>query len=484
MTTSRPSGRQFPADFLWGSATASYQIEGAAAEDGRGPSIWDTFSATPGKVLNGDTGAVAIDHYHRTAEDVALMKAHGLHAYRFSIAWPRIQPTGSGAVNQKGLDFYSRLVDQLVEAGIDPVVTLYHWDLPQALEDAGGWPARDTAYRFADYAAVVAEALGDRVKIWTTLNEPWCSAYLGYASGVHAPGRENHADSLAAVHHLNLAHGLGGRAVREIVGAETQLSITLNLHVTRAASTSPEDIDAKRRIDGLANGVFLGPLLDGAYPADVLADTAEITDWSFVRDGDLETINTGIDVLGVNYYSTGMVRKSQTPRVPGDGTPGPDGHKSSPLSPWPGTDDIEWMAMPGPHTAMGWNIDPEGLTELLLDLHAAYPGLPLAITENGAAFDDEVTPDGRVHDERRVSYLHDHIDAVGVAMDKGVDVRGYFVWSLFDNFEWAYGYDRRFGIVRVDYDTLERTRKDSSYWYAELVRTGAIPSVESAPELG
>lgn len=484
MTTSRPSGRQFPADFLWGSATASYQIEGATTEDGRGPSIWDTFSRTPGKVLNGDTGDVAVGHYHRTTEDVALMKAHGLDAYRFSVAWPRIQPTGSGAVNQKGLDFYSRLVDQLVEAGIDPVVTLYHWDLPQALEDAGGWPARDTAYRFAEYAAVVAGALGDRVKIWTTLNEPWCSAYLGYASGVHAPGRESHADSLAAVHHLNLAHGLGGQAVREIVGADAQISITLNLHVTRAASAAPEDVDAKRRIDGLANGVFLGPLLDGAYPADVLHDTASVTDWSFVQDGDLDIISSGIDVLGVNYYSTGMVRKTDAPRVPGDGSPGPDGHKSSPLSPWPATDDIEWMAMPGPHTSMGWNIDPDGLTELLLELHDAYPDLPLAITENGAAFHDELSADGRVHDERRVSYLHDHIDAVGEAMDKGVDVRGYFVWSLLDNFEWAYGYDRRFGIVRVDYDTLERTRKDSSYWYAELVRTGKIPPVELAPTLG
>src|SRR5659263_220790 len=243
MTTARPSGRQFPADFLWGSATASYQVEGAVDEDGRGPSIWDTFSATPGKVLNGDTGAVAADHYHRMAQDVALMKRIGLHAYRFSLAWPRIQPTGSGAFNPKGLDFYSRLVDQLGDAGIDPVVTLYHWDLPQALEDAGGWPSRDTAYRFA-----------------------------GYAAGVHAPGRESHADSLAAVHHLNLAHGLAGSAVRDAVGPDAQISITLNLHVTRAASDSPADLDAKRRIDGLANGAFLGPLLDGAYPADVIED--------------------------------------------------------------------------------------------------------------------------------------------------------------------------------------------------------------------
>jgi beta-glucosidase len=483
MTTSRPSGRQFPADFLWGSATASYQIEGAIAEDGRGPSIWDTFSATPGRTLGGDTGSVAADHYHRTDEDVALMASIGLHAYRFSLAWPRIQPTGSGAFNSKGLDFYSRLVDQLGEAGIDPVVTLYHWDLPQPLEDAGGWPLRDTAYRFADYAAKAAEVLGDRVSLWTTFNEPWCSAYLGYGSGVHAPGRENHADALAAVHHLNLAHGLGGRAIRETLGASTPLSITLNLHVTRAATDSPEDLDAKRRIDALANGVFLGPLLDGAYPADVIADTADVTDWSFVHPGDLETIKVPLDVLGVNYYATGLVRQGDGPRTPGDGSPGPDGHKSSALSPWPATDDIEWLPLPGPHTAMGWNIEPEGLTELLLDLHRAYPGLPLAITENGAAFHDEVSADGRVHDEDRVSYLHDHIDAVGDAIDQGADVRGYFVWSLMDNFEWAYGYDRRFGIVRVDYDTLVRTPKDSAHWFVELIRTGTIPTIESAATL-
>ncbi|NMM31344.1 MAG: beta-glucosidase [Cellulomonas sp.] len=484
MTTARPSGRQFPADFLWGSATASYQVEGAVGEDGRGQSIWDTFCATPGKVLNGDTGAVAADHYHRITADVALMKGIGLHAYRFSLAWPRIQPTGSGAFNTKGLDFYSRLVAALAAAALDPVVTLYHWDLPQALEDAGGWPSRDTAYRFAVYAAKAAEVLGDRVKIWTTLNEPWCSAYLGYAAGVHAPGRENQTDSLAAVHHLNLAHGLAGNAVRDVAGPDAQISITLNLHVTRAASDSPEDLDAKRRIDGLANGVFLGPLLDGAYPEDVIRDTASLTDWSFVQPGDLDLISIPLDVLGVNYYATGLVRKSDATRVPGDGTPGPDGHKSSALSAWPATDDIEWLPLPGPHTAMGWNIEPEGLTELLVDLHTTYPGLPLVVTENGAAFHDEVSPDGRVHDLDRVAYLHDHIDAVGEAIDHGADVRGYFVWSLMDNFEWAYGYDRRFGILRVDYDTLERTPKDSAHWYAELIRAHAIPTIESAAILG
>src|SRR3954447_672052 len=308
MTTTRPSGRTFPADFLWGSATASYQIEGAVTEDGRLPSIWDTFCATPGKVLDGDTGEVAADHYHRVTEDVALMKDLGLQAYRFSIAWPRVQPTGSGAFNQAGLDFYAGLVDELLAAGIKPVATLYHWDLPQPLEDAGGWANRQTALNFAGYARKLAEVLGDRVHLWTTLNEPWCSAFLGYASGVHAPGVTDGATALAAVHHLNLAHGLAGRAIREVLGDQAPISVTLNLHVTRAATDAPEDVEAKRRIDTVANEVFLGPMLDGAYPKEVFADTAHVADWSFVQDGDLELINIPLAVLGVNFYSTGRVK--------------------------------------------------------------------------------------------------------------------------------------------------------------------------------
>lgn len=481
MSTSRPSGRQFAADFLWGSATASYQIEGAATEGGRGPSIWDTFSARPGAVLNGDTGAVAADHYHRVAEDVALMQQLGLQAYRLSIAWPRVQPDGSGAWNDEGIAFYVDLVDRLVAAGIAPVVTLYHWDLPQPLEDAGGWGNRETAYRFADYARKMAEVLGDKVTVWTTLNEPWCAAYLGYASGVHAPGRTEPAVALAAVHHLNLAHGLAATAVREVLGENAQVSITLNLHVTRADSDSPEDVAAKRQIDTVANEVFLQPLLEGRYPEEVRAQTAHLTDWSFVQDGDLELIRVPVDLLGVNYYATGRVRRG-TPPV-GDGTPGPDGHRSAEVSPWVGCDDVEWLPLPGPYTAMGWNIEPEGLTELLLDLHRRYPGLPLAVTENGAAFYDEVSADGRVHDLPRVEYLHDHIDAVGAAMDAGADVRGYFVWSLMDNFEWAYGYDRRFGIIRVDYPTGERTLKDSALWYRDLVATRTIAPAETAATL-
>ena len=479
MTTS-PTGRRFPAEFEWGAATASYQIEGAADEGGRGPSIWDTFSATPGKVLDGHSGKVAADHYHRTAQDVAMMKDLGLHAYRFSLAWPRIQPAGSGAFNPEGLDFYSRLIDDLLAAGIDPVVTMYHWDLPQALEDAGGWPVRDTALRFADYARKVVETYADRVTVWTTLNEPWCSAYLGYGSGVHAPGRTDGAEALAAVHHLNLAHGLAGRAVREALGDASTLSLTLNLHVARPDDPeSPADLNAVRKIDALANRAFLNPVLDGYYPADLLEDTAAVTDWSFVEDGDLEITHTGLDVLGVNYYATQRVRTFTFDHERAMA----DGHGASAASPWIAADDVEFLAQPGPTTAMGWNIDPSGMTELLVGLSRTYPGLPLMITENGAAFADTVTPDGRVHDEERVRYLHDHVEAVGAAMDAGADVRGYFVWSLMDNFEWAYGYHRRFGIVRIDYDTLERTWKDSAYWYRELLRTSTVPPVEGASEL-
>ena len=474
------TARTLPSDFLWGSATAAYQIEGGVSEGGRGPSIWDTYSHTPGRTLNGDTGDVAADHFHRWREDVAHMKELGLGAYRFSISWPRVQPGGSGEFNAEGIAFYSDLVDALIQAGIEPVVTLYHWDLPQELEDAGGWANRETAYRFAEYAARMARELGTRVSVWTTLNEPWCSAYLGYASGVHAPGRTDGAAALAAVHHLNLAHGLAGRAIRGVLGDEAKLSITLNLHVIRPDDTaSAADVGAVRRIDALGNRAFLGPLLDGAYPADLLAGTAHVTDWSFVRDGDLEAINVPLDILGVNYYATMRARhfSGEGERVQADG------HGDSAATPWVGVDDVEFVQQPGPYTTMGWNIEPAGLTELLLSLHATYPDQPLMITENGAAFADDVAADGRVHDERRVAYLHDHIEAVGAAIDAGADVRGYFVWSLMDNFEWGYGYDRRFGIIRVDYDTLGRIWKDSAFWYRELARTNTVPSIDAAAEL-
>jgi len=465
-------GLEFAPDFLIGSATASYQIEGAAREDGRGPSIWDTFSHTPGKVWNGDTGDVADDHYHRWESDLDLMAELGLQSYRFSIAWPRIQPTGSGAINPAGVAFYSRLVDGLLQRGIRPIATLYHWDLPQPLEDAGGWPARDTAYRFAEYAARTAEALGDRVATWTTLNEPWCSAYLGYGSGAHAPGRTSGADALAAVHHLNLAHGLAVQEVRRAATSDPDLSVTLNFHVIRGSDdTSPEAI---RRIDGLANRAFTHPILLGEYPADLLDDTREVTDWGFVRDGDLAQINQPLEVLGVNYYSTVTVRMwdGVSPRTNNDG------HKDMGGSPWPGSRNVEFLPQAGPFTDMGWNIAPDGLEELLLSLKAQFPEQPLMITENGAAFPDRVTQTDegpRVHDADRVDYLRRHFAAAHRAMQQGVDLRGYQVWSLLDNFEWGYGYSKRFGIVRVDYDTQERILKDSALWLRELIATRRIP---------
>ncbi|WP_157155191.1 GH1 family beta-glucosidase [Diaminobutyricimonas sp. LJ205] len=466
-TDYRGSGLEFPAGFVIGSATASYQIEGAVDEDGRGPSIWDVFSRTPGKVHQGDTGDVADDHYHRLDADLDLMARLGLEAYRFSIAWPRIQARGSGKANQKGLAFYERLVDGLLTRGIRPIATLYHWDLPYALEDVGGWTNRDTAYRFAEYAHLVGDRLGDRVHTWTTLNEPWCSAYLGYASGVHAPGRTEPAAALTAVHHLNLAHGLAIQALRPTVKSDALFSVTLNLHVIRGDDdTSPEAI---RRIDALGNRAFTGPMLRGEYPSDLLADTAKITDWSFVRPGDLEQIHQSIDVLGVNYYSTQTVKlwDGSSPRSRADGHGGG-------ASPWPGADDVEFLDQPGPYTAMGWNIAPDGLEELLVSLSEQFPDLPLMITENGAAFDDEVR-EGRVRDPLRVDYLIRHFTAAHRAMARGVDLRGYLVWSLLDNFEWSYGYSKRFGIVYVDYETQERTVKDSGHWLTELIRTRRLP---------
>ena len=466
----RGSGLEFPADFLMGSATASYQIEGAAHEDGRGPSIWDTFSHTPGRTTNGDTGDVACDHYNRLESDLDLMASLGLEAYRFSIAWPRIQAEGTGPANEKGLAFYGRLVDGLLERGIRPIATLYHWDLPQALEDLGGWTNRDTAYRFADYAHLVGEALGDRVAMWTTLNEPWCSAYLGYGSGAHAPGITSGRAALTAVHHLNLAHGLGLTALRDVARNDPQYSATLNFHVIRGDDeTSPE---AARRIDALANRAFTGPMLRGEYPADLLEDTASVTDWQFVRPGDLELIHQPIDMLGVNYYSTVTV-KMWDGRSPRENN---DGHKDVGGSPWPGSTDVEFQNQAGPYTEMGWNIAPDGLEELLVSLSEQFPDLPLMITENGAAFADEVV-DGRVHDPLRIDYLRRHFTAAHRAMQRGVDLRGYQVWSLMDNFEWGYGYTKRFGIVHVDYDSLERTVKDSGHWLSELIRTKRIPEL-------
>ncbi len=457
----RPDALMFPSGFWWGAATAAYQIEGATKEDGRSPSIWDTFCAIPGKVAGGDTGEQATDHYHRYAEDVALMARLGLNAYRFSVSWSRIQPTGRGAVNPAGAGFYDRLVDELLSVDVRPVLTLYHWDLPQELEDAGGWANRDTAHRFAEYTQLVAARLGDRVAAWTTLNEPWCSAFLGYASGEHAPGRTDQPAALAAAHHLLLAHGLGAQVLRDMVDRDSQVSLVLNLSTVRGIGSTPADQDAVRRVDGLLNRIFLDPVFHGRYPSDVLEDTAALTDWGFVRDGDLAAIATPIDVLGLNYYQPVLV---------GGGEPAGDQRPSA----WPACDAVRFHQAPGPVTDMGWPVDPTGLRDLLLRLRRDYGDVPLLVTENGAAYADEHSTDGAVHDPERVAYLRSHLAATHEALREGVDVRGYFVWSLLDNFEWAYGYAKRFGIVHVDYRTQRRTWKDSAHWYREVISTGGL----------
>ncbi|WP_402466870.1 glycoside hydrolase family 1 protein [Isoptericola aurantiacus] len=485
--TPNSTGRvTFPDGFVWGTATAAYQVEGAASEDGRADSIWDVFARIPGAVVNGDDGAVACDHYHRFREDVALMRELNLDAYRFSTSWARIMPDGR-TLNPAGLDFYSRLVDELLAADVLPWLTLYHWDLPQALEDRGGWPERDTAYRFADYATAVHDALGDRVKVWTTLNEPWCSAFLGYTSGAHAPGRKSPELGLAAAHHLMLGHGLAVEALRER-DPEASLGLTLNFTVSDPVDpTNPADVDAARRDDGMFNRIFLDPILRGAYPQDILDDVAHLGLTDHVRPGDLEIISTPIDVLGVNYYNGGAV--AATPQSDGtpEGTAGPDGARepatSGPvwetLSPNPVPDGVHPHSRGLPTTDMGWEVQPEGLTRLLTRIQRDYTGprgTALFVTENGAAYPDVVEADGSVDDQDRLDFVDRHLRAVRDAIDAGVDVRGYFAWSLMDNFEWALGYSKRFGITRVDYETQERTVKASGRWYADVAGDNAVPA--------
>ncbi|MET7968450.1 GH1 family beta-glucosidase [Micromonospora sp. NPDC005305] len=460
LTRSTATGQADPIDtlpptFRWGVATSSYQIEGAVAEDGRTPSIWDTFCRVPGAVANGDHGDVACDHYHRMPQDVGIIADLGLDTYRFSVAWPRVQPGGRGPANPAGLAFYDRLVDELLGRGIDPWVTLYHWDLPQELEDAGGWPNRDTAYRFADYAEIVFAALGDRVKTWTTLNEPWCSAMLGYAYGNHAPGRRNLGDGIAAAHHLLLGHGLAVQRLRAAAATPIELGLTVNLSTADPATDGAADRDAARAADGLGNRLYLDPVLRGAYPEDVVADLAAEGVRIPVEEGDLEVISSPIDVLGVNFYF-GQVHSGvdeQGRERDDDGRP-----------------VRRVIRRDLPRTAMDWEIVPDSFTELLVRLHRDYPGVPLVITENGAAFDDKPDADGFVADDDRVAYLTEHLRAVARARQAGADVRGYFAWSLLDNFEWAYGYDKRFGIVRVEYDTQRRTPKRSAHWYRDTIR--------------
>lgn len=466
------TGSAFPSDFLWGVSTSAYQIEGSADTDGRGPSIWDTFSRRAGAVRNGDNGDIAVDHYRRFAEDVELMARLGVATYRFSLAWPRIQPTGRGPANQLGLDFYERLVDTLLARDITPVVTAYHWDLPQALEDEGGWPNRDTAFRFAEYVGLAADRLGDRIPLWSTLNEPWCSAFLGYASGVHAPGRQEAAASLAAAHHLLLGHGLAVGVLRDRLPADTPVSLVLNPMTVRSASDAPADRDAERRIDGLANRIFLDPVLRGEYPADVQADTAGLTDWSFVQPGDLAEISRPIDMLGVNYYTPMLVAATPDGRPPLRA----DGHGNSNISPWPAADNVDFLLQPGPRTQTDWTVDATGLYELLMRIHRENPALPLVIAENGAAYDDYVDPIGQVRDPERITYLRDHLGVIRRAIADGVDVRGYFVWSLLDNFEWGHGYSKRFGLVYVDFATQTRIPKDSARWYASAIALNDLPA--------
>jgi beta-glucosidase len=452
-----------PPGFLWGVATSAYQIEGGVDLDGRGPSIWDTFCATPGKVRDGDDGSVAADHRRRMAEDVELLGELGVGAYRFSIAWPRVQPDGRGAVSRRGLDFYGSLVDRLLGAGVEPVITLYHWDLPQALEDAGGWPARDTAYRFSEYAAAMAVALGDRVRRWSTICEPWCVSMLGYASGIHAPGRSEPGAAVAAAHHLLLAHGLAVDALRANVSRRPEIAITVNPYPVVAAGGNEADADAARRVDGVANRLWYDAVLLGRYPDDVLADFSSVSDLTHIVDGDLAVISRPIDAIGVNYYRRHHVRFAA------GASAGP------PTSTWPGSPDVELVDPGVARTASGWAIEPAGLLETLLRLVQDYDPPPIYVHESGAAFDDHPEPAGDdVDDQDRLAYLRDHVRVANEALAAGVDLRGFFVWSFLDNFEWAEGYAKRFGIVRVDFDTQRRTPKASARWYSRLVRTGVI----------
>jgi beta-glucosidase len=463
-TTSRLA--RFPDGFVWGASTAAFQIEGAGHLEGRRDSIWDAFCRVPGAVLDDHDGEVACDHYFRYAEDVGIMRELNLDAYRFSASWARVRPDG-GPVNGKGLDFYSRLVDELLGAGIQPWLTLYHWDLPQALEDRGGWAQRDTAYRFVDYTLSLHEAIGDRVAVWTTLNEPMCAAYLGYGNGQHAPGRTDRRASLAAVHHLLLAHGM---AAAELTSRRPGTSVSISLNLTLADPADPDssdDVEATRRLDGQWNRIFLDPLFHGRYPEDVLADTAHLGLVDHVHDHDLEVIATPLDVLGVNYYHGDAV-SSRRPSGRSHADPALPRPVADPL---PAADGVHRVPRGLPTTTMGWEIQPEGLARLLLRVHEEYTGpagVGLAVTETGAAYADVVGPDGTVDDPPRREFIELHIRAVADAVARGADVRAFFVWSLLDNFEWAWGYSRRFGLVHVDFATQRRTVKTSGRWYAEL----------------
>jgi beta-glucosidase len=440
----------FPDGFAWGAATSAYQIEGAWDEDGKGESIWDRFCHTSGKVANGHTGDVACDHYHRWREDVGLMREMGLKAYRFSISWPRVLPEGRGEVNSRGLDFYSRLVDELLGASVEPFVTLYHWDLPQALQDRGGWPARTTAAAFVEYADLMTRGLGDRVRHWITLNEPFVSAMVGYLEGRHAPGHTDLGEALAAAHHLLLAHSWAVPLVRQNVpGAE--VGISLNLAGQTPASPSFADRAAAWQRDGVVNRWFLDPLAGRGYPADIVAHYGLPMD--FVRAEDLEAIAVPLDFLGANYYARSIVRSTEVAEA----------------------DNAGRAVFPNPNrTEMGWEVYPEGLYDILGRVHFDYHFPALYVTENGAAYRDEVGQDGSVHDPERVSYLQEHFQAAARAIAAGVPLRGYFIWSLVDNFEWGHGYGKRFGLVYVDYPSQRRVLKSSAHWYRRVMAANDI----------
>ena len=441
---------QFPDGFLWGAATAAYQVEGATKEDGRGASIWDVFAHTPGKVYEGHTGDVACDHYHRFSEDVALMADLGLTSYRFSIAWPRIFPE-QGVLNQKGIDFYKRLLEALHQHQIAPTATLYHWDLPQWLEDAGGWRSRDTINYFVEYADTMFRAFGDDVPKWITHNEPWCTSFLGHALGQHAPGHTDWKEALQVAHHVLLSHGEVVEVFRH-AGQNGQIGITLNLTPVEAGTNRLEDKLTAQVVDGNSNRWFLDPLFHGAYPKDMLAFYQQIVGpLDFILPGDLAKISLPIDFLGVNYYFRNRVIHDAQSEMFG----------------------IRILPSEGELTAMDWGIHPDSLLQLLKRIQTDYTNIPIYITENGAAFEDQVDH-GQVKDDRRTKYLHDHLEAAAQFISQGGNLKGYYVWSLLDNFEWSYGYAKRFGIVYVDYATQERIVKDSGKWYQQVIRANSL----------
>ncbi|ETK37311.1 GH1 family beta-glucosidase [Microbispora sp. ATCC PTA-5024] len=434
---------RFPDDFVWGAATSAYQVEGATGEDGRGPSVWDTFAAVPGNVKDGDTGDPGADQYHRYGEDIELMAGLGLDSYRFSVAWPRVQPTGTGKPNQKGLDYYRRLVDGLAERGIRPMATLFHWDLPQELQDRGGWENRDTAARFADYAEIVFDALP--IRDWLTINEPKTVVECGYRFGSHAPGFTDDGRAFVALHHLLLAHGLASQVLHEQHRGR-RIGPALNLHPTYPSDDTPEALEAARHQDGLENRVYLDPIFKGFYPEDTLRWISERSPMrEHILEGDLVTISEPIDILGVQYYTPVFVDGSGE-RV--------FLHEKA---------QADWL-----------EIYPEGMYDILARLTRDYPSVPIVITENGLPTLDVPGPDGRVRDEGRISYLRDHLTAMHRAIGDGARVEGYHVWSLLDNFEWAEGYSQRFGIVYVDYENQRRIPKDSALWFREVVKSGEL----------